>query len=99
MIDGMLRLAYPLLTMVRSSISTEAERSNRPPGVHFRKGPGMLRPYFVLLLAIIYTPGIHAELAGPIDPAAAVYKIRVKRDGHVVDGSAVLVAPGRLLTA
>ncbi|CAN0471835.1 unnamed protein product, partial [Phaeothamnion confervicola] len=32
-------------------------------------------------------------------PAAAVYKLRVKRAGHIADGSAVLVAPGRLLTA
>jgi len=59
----------------------------------------MLRAYSLLLLVVFYASTTHAEQAGTIDPGAAVYKIRVKRDGHVADGSAVLVAPGRLLTA
>lgn len=40
-----------------------------------------------------------ADFARQTDPASAVYKIRAVRAGHVADGSAVLVAPGRLLTA
>lgn len=99
MIDGKLRLAYPLLTMVRTSISHGGRTIKSAAWVPLRKALGMLRPYSILLLAMVYTSGIHAEMAGATDPAAAVYKIRVKRDGHVADGSAVLVAPGRLLTA
>jgi serine protease Do len=59
----------------------------------------MLRAYSLLLLVIFYASAAHAEQAGSIDPAASVYKVRVKRNSHVADGSAVLVAPGRLLTA
>jgi len=96
----MLGLAYPLLAIGKELLSpTEAERSDRLPGMPLEERSGMLRAYSLLLLTIVYTSGIHAEQAGPIDPAAAVYKIRVKRDGQVADGSAVLVAPGRLLTA
>ena len=96
----MLGLAYPLLAIGKELLSpTEAERSDRLPGMPLEERSGMLRAYSLLLLTIVYTSGIHAELAGPIDPTAAVYKIRVKRDGQVADGSAVLVAPGRLLTA
>ena len=57
-------------------------------------------PFSVLLLFAIPAFGAHAEDHGiQPDPAAAVYKIRVTGGGHVADGSAVLIAPGRLLTA
>src|SRR3954468_9205720 len=59
----------------------------------------MLRVLLLVLLAIFTTPVVHAAPTELIDPASSVYKIRVKRDGYVADGSAVLVAPGRLLTA
>jgi len=59
----------------------------------------MLRAFLFLLLVTFATPGVHLAQAAPIDPAASVYKLRVKRDGYMADGSAVLVAPGRLLTA
>jgi serine protease Do len=59
----------------------------------------MLRLFLVLLLVTCSTLGVQAAQATATDPAAAVYKIRVKRDGHIADGSAVLIAPGRLLTA
>jgi len=54
-----------------------------------------------LLLLVIF-PALAAQAAGngtQPDPAAAVYKIRATGGGHVADGSAVLIAPGRLLTA
>lgn len=57
-------------------------------------------PFSLLLLLTFSTFGVHAADYGThTDPAAAVYKIRVIGGGHVTDGSAVLVAPGRLLTA
>src|SRR3954465_9054056 len=59
----------------------------------------MLRVLLFVLLVIFTTPVVHAAPAELIDPASSVYKIRVKRDGYVAEGSAVLVAPGRLLTA
>ena len=61
----------------------------------------MLRlPFSLLLLLTFSALGVHAADHGmQPDPAAAVYKIRVIGGGHVADGSAVLIAPGRLLTA
>jgi serine protease Do len=62
----------------------------------------MRRLPFSLLLLLIFFPAlaVHAADHGTqADPAAAVYKIRVIGGGHVTDGSAVLIAPGRLLTA
>ena len=61
----------------------------------------MLRlPFSILLLLTFPALGAHAADHGTQpDPAAAVYKIRVIGGGHVTDGSAVLIAPGRLLTA
>ena len=61
----------------------------------------MLRPT-VLLLLFIALSALHAHAADNgihPDPGAAVYKIRVLGGGLVTDGSAVLIAPGRLLTA
>jgi hypothetical protein len=59
----------------------------------------MVRLSFSLLL-LLPAPVVHAaDNETRPDPAAAVYKIQVKGGGHVSDGSAVLVAPGRLLTA
>jgi serine protease Do len=57
-------------------------------------------PFFLLISLAL--PALIAQAANDgmqITPAAAVYKLRVKRAGQVADGSAVLVAPGRLLTA
>ena len=62
----------------------------------------MLRlPFSLLLLLTFSALGVHAADHGTYaDPVAAVYKIRALRaSGHVADGSAVLIAPGRLLTA
>ena len=61
----------------------------------------MLRlPFLILILLTFHALGAHAADHGTqADPAAAVYKIRVIGGGHVTDGSAVLIAPGRLLTA
>jgi serine protease Do len=61
----------------------------------------MLRLLFSLLLLFTFPVlGLHAADQGTQpDPAAAVYKIRGIGGGHVADGSAVLIAPGRLLTA
>ncbi len=60
----------------------------------------MLRPPFFLLLLMFPALCVQAGDNGTRpDPGAAVYKIRVVGGGHVTDGSAVLVAPGRLLTA
>jgi serine protease Do len=61
----------------------------------------MLRlPFSFLLLLTFPALGMHAADHGTqTDPAAAVYKIRVLRGGQVADGSAVLIAPGQLLTA
>ena len=59
----------------------------------------MFRLLSVLLLLICPTLGVQAAQTAATDPAATVYKIRAKRDGHIADGSAVLIAPGRLLTA
>jgi serine protease Do len=61
----------------------------------------MLRPT-VLLLSFLALPALCAHAADnglQPDPGAAVYKIRVAGSRHVTDGSAVLIAPGRLLTA
>ena len=58
----------------------------------------MLRLLLVFLLLLCPTVGVQAQNPA-VDPAASVYKLRVKRDGHIADGSAVLVAPARLLTA
>jgi hypothetical protein len=56
--------------------------------------------YSLLLVFIFPALAVHAADDGTQpDPAAAVYKIRVIGGGHVADGSAVLIAPGRLLTA
>ena len=57
----------------------------------------MLRLFSVSLLLVCSTLEVQAAQTAAFDPAAAVYKIRVKRDGHIADGSAVLIAPGRLL--
>lgn len=59
----------------------------------------MLRLLLVLLLVVCPTLGVQAAQTSATDPAASVYKIRVKRAGNIADGSAVLIAPGRLLTA
>jgi hypothetical protein len=61
----------------------------------------MLRRSFSLLLVLTFPAlAVHAAADGTQpDPAASVYKIRVIGGGHVADGSAVLIAPGRLLTA
>jgi serine protease Do len=61
----------------------------------------MLRPTVLLLWFLALSPlCAHAADNGTHpDPGAAVYKIRVAGGGHVTDGSAVLIAPGRLLTA
>lgn len=61
----------------------------------------MRRLAFSLLLLLTFRAlGVHAADHGTQpDPAAAVYKIRVLGGGQVADGSAVLIAPGRLLTA
>ncbi|HEX7953550.1 MAG TPA: serine protease [Burkholderiales bacterium] len=57
-------------------------------------------PIFLLMsLAMSAQIAQAADDEMQITPAAAVYKLRVKRAGHIADGSAVLVAPGRLLTA
>jgi hypothetical protein len=56
----------------------------------------------VFLVMSLAMPALIAQAADDevqITPAAAVYKLRVKRAGHIADGSAVLVSPGRLLTA
>jgi serine protease Do len=61
----------------------------------------MLRPTALFLL-FLTLPALCAHAADNgthPDPGAAVYKIRVVGGGYVTDGSAVLVAPGRLLTA
>jgi serine protease Do len=50
------------------------------------------------LIAALALNAHAADFAVHTDPASAVYKIRAIRDGHVADGSAVLIAPGRLLT-
>lgn len=52
-----------------------------------------------LLLSVFALAAHAADYAEYADPASKVYKIRAVRGGHVADGSAVLVAPGRLLTA
>jgi len=61
----------------------------------------MLRPTVLrLLLLILPALGAHAADNGMHpDPGAAVYKIQALGGGQVADGSAVLVSPGRLLTA
>jgi serine protease Do len=61
----------------------------------------MLRLRFTLVLLFAFSMfGVRAADQGmQPNPAAAVYKIRVTGGGHVTDGSAVLIAPGRLLTA
>jgi serine protease Do len=61
----------------------------------------MLRLSFplYLLLSVFALSAQAADDAKHTDPASAVYKIRAVRGGHVADGSAVLIAPGRLLTA
>jgi hypothetical protein len=61
----------------------------------------MLRlPFSLLLLLVFPALTVHAADHGTQpDPAAAVYKIRAVGGGHVADGSAALIAPGRLLTA
>ena len=61
----------------------------------------MLRLPFSLLLLLTF-PALGVLAADPgtqLDPAIAVYKIRASGGGRVADGSAVLIAPGRLLTA
>ena len=74
-----------------------ADASESSPG----KGKLKLRlPFSVLLLLALPAFGADAEDQGTKNnPAAAVYKIRVTGGGQVADGSAVLIAPGRLLTA
>lgn len=61
----------------------------------------MLRLTFALLL-LLAIPALGAQ-AAEYDPdpdhSLAVYRIRASGGGRVSDGSAVLVAPGRLLTA
>jgi hypothetical protein len=61
----------------------------------------MRRLLFSLLLLVTFPAlAVHAADHGTQpDAAAAVYKIRALGGGHVADGSAVLIAPGRLLTA
>lgn len=62
----------------------------------------MFRPTIWLLLLLTLTAlcARAADRGMPADdPGAAVYKIRVVGGGQVTDGSAVLIAPGRLLTA
>lgn len=51
------------------------------------------------LIAVLGLDAHAADFAPHADPTSAVYKIRAVRDGQVADGSAVLIAPGRLLTA
>jgi len=60
----------------------------------------MLRLTLPLLLLLI--PSLNAQAAEydpNLDRSLAVYRIRASGAGRVSDGSAVLVAPGRLLTA
>jgi serine protease Do len=61
----------------------------------------MLRlPFLLLLLLTFPALGAHAADNGTQpDPGTVVYKIRAVGGGHVADGSAVLIAPGQLLTA
>jgi S1-C subfamily serine protease len=57
-------------------------------------------PFSLLLLVVFPAFAAHAADQGTqADPTTAVYKIRALGGGHVADGSAVLIAPGRLLTA
>ena len=61
----------------------------------------MVRFTFSLLL-LVTLPALAGHPADDMkhtDPAAAVYRIQVVGGGQVADGSAVLIAPGRLLTA
>ena len=61
----------------------------------------MFRPT-ILLLSLLTLTALCARATGRdmlADPGGAVYKIRVEGGGRVTDGSAVLIAPGRLLTA
>ena len=61
----------------------------------------MFRPT-ILLLSFLTLTALCARATDrivPADPGGAVYKIRVMGRGQVTDGSAVLIAPGRLLTA
>lgn len=54
------------------------------------------------LLLLLTFPALAVQAADDAkrtDLAAAVYRIQVLGGGHVADGSAVLIAPGRLLTA
>ena len=61
----------------------------------------MLRPtvFLLLFVALVALRGHAADNGIHPDPGAAVYKIRVLGGGQVTDGSAVLIAPGILLTA
>ena len=60
----------------------------------------MLRLPILLLLLTYTTVGAHAaDNDKRADPTDAVYRIQGLGDGLVTDGSAVLIAPGRLLTA
>lgn len=61
----------------------------------------MLRlPCSLLFLLTFPALGAHAtENETQADPVEAVYKIQGLGGGHVTDGSGVLIAPGRLLTA
>ena len=54
------------------------------------------------LLLLLTFPALAAQTADEVkrtDLASAVYRVQVLGGGHVADGSAVLIAPGRLLTA
>ena len=71
-------------------------------GHYFRKGSlRMLRlPFLFLLLLTLPALGAHsADIGTQPDSTAAVYRIQGLGGGLVTDGSAVLIAPGRLLTA
>ncbi len=61
----------------------------------------MLRLRLMFLLLLVFpTPGaLAADNDTQADLTAAVYRIQSAGAGHVTDGSAVLIAPGRLLTA
>jgi len=61
----------------------------------------MLRlPFLLFLLLTFPALGVHAADNGTQpDPGAAVFRIRGMGGGYVSDGSAVLIARGRLLTA
>lgn len=73
----------------------------RPSPNLTQRMPEVLRfPVSLLLLLTIATLTAQAaDYEMQFTPAAAVYKLQVKRAGQIADGSAVLIAPGRLLTA